>query len=165
MIPLDQYPHLPYWFTLRQAMAELMHSQIDTGGRKSMPRVVLVFDETYQLLGTVRRRDILRGLEPPFLTGDKEVGEHGMFDIPVDPSLSELSYDKSVKTMREHAERPVSEVMQPIVATINREDHLVGALAAFVEHDINLLPVLEDGKVVGVLRTIGVFNAIAELIL
>ena len=23
MIPLDRYPHIPHWFTLRQAIAEL----------------------------------------------------------------------------------------------------------------------------------------------
>lgn len=165
MIPLDMYPHIPYWFTLRQAIAELKHSEIDTGGRKSLPRVVLVFDETYQLLGFVRRRDLLRGLEPPFLAGKKDKNQRGMFDIQADPSLLELSYDKTVRVMRENAERPVSEVMQPIVATINHDDHLVSAMAAFVEHDIHLLPVLEEGKVVGVLRTIGIFDAIADLIL
>lgn len=33
------------------------------GGRKSLPRVALVFNEAYDLLGMVRRRDNLRGLE------------------------------------------------------------------------------------------------------
>lgn len=165
MIPLDRYPHLPYWFTLRQAIAELKHSELDVEGRRSLPRVVLIFDETYQLLGTVRRRDLMRGLEPPFLVGEKNKDERGIFDIQVDSNLSELSYDKTVSVMRENAERPVSDVMQPIVTTINHDDHLVNAMAKFVEHDIYLVPVLEDGKVVGVLRTIGIFNAIADLIL
>ena len=67
MIPLDKYPHLPYWFTLRQAIAEMEKSELEIQGRKSLPRLVLVFDETYKLLGMVRRRDLLRGLEPDFL--------------------------------------------------------------------------------------------------
>ena len=67
MIPLEHYPHIPYWFTLRQAMAEMESSQLEFEGRKSLPRGLLVFDERYQLLGMVRRRDILWGLEPDFL--------------------------------------------------------------------------------------------------
>ena len=67
MIPLDKYPHIPYWFTMRQALAEMEHTEFDIGGRKSLPRVVLVFDEEYNLLGIVRRRDILRGIEPDYL--------------------------------------------------------------------------------------------------
>ena len=65
MIPLDNYPHIPYWFTLRQAIVEMQNFQLEVEGKKSLPRVLLVFDEAYQLLGTARRRDIMRGLEPP----------------------------------------------------------------------------------------------------
>ena len=67
MIPLDEYPHLPYWFTLRQATVELEKSEVEIHGRKSLPRAVLIFDEKYQLMGMARRRDIMRGLEPEFL--------------------------------------------------------------------------------------------------
>ena len=62
MVPIEKYPHIPYWFTIRQAMAELAHCDIDAGDRRSQPRYVLVFDEKYRLMGTVRRRDLLRGL-------------------------------------------------------------------------------------------------------
>ncbi len=67
MIPLDEYPHIPYWFTIRQAMAEMEKTEVGIEDRKSLPRQVLVFNESYELLGMVRRRDILRGLEPEFL--------------------------------------------------------------------------------------------------
>ena len=54
MIPLDEYPHLPYWFTLRQATVELEKSEVEIDGRKSLPRAVLIFDEKYQLMGMAR---------------------------------------------------------------------------------------------------------------
>lgn len=165
MIPLDNYPHIPYWFTLRQAMVEMQNFQLEVDGKKSLPRVVLVFDEAYQLLGTARRRDIMRGLEPPFLVSKTRKYRMKLFDIDVDPNLSELSYDKMVEAIRKQAERPISDVMQPIVATIGHEDHLMRAVSAFVEHDISLIPVLGDGKVVGVVRTVGVFNQLAKVIL
>jgi CBS-domain-containing membrane protein len=165
MVPLNQYPHIPYWFTLRQAAVEFQKFQLEVEGRKSLPRFILVFDEAYQLLGTVRRRDILKGLEPPFLVSSTRKYRMKLFDIEVDPNLSELSYDKMVKSIRGQAERPVSDVMQPIAATINASDHLMKAVSEFVQYDLALLPVLENGKVVGVVRTVGVFDQLAKIVL
>ena len=55
MIPLSEYPHMPYWFTLRQAMAMLQSSRIEVEGKVSLPRAFLVFNEAYELLGVMRR--------------------------------------------------------------------------------------------------------------
>jgi CBS domain-containing protein len=165
MIPLDNYPHIPYWFTLRQAIVEMEGFQLVIEGKMSLPRVVLVFDEAYQLLGTARRRDIMRGLEPPFLVSKTRRYRMKLFDIEVDPNLSELSYDKMVESIRKQSERPISDVMQPISTTIAHDDHLMRAVSAFVEHDISPIPVLKDAKVVGVVRTVDVFGQLAKLIL
>jgi CBS-domain-containing membrane protein len=165
MVPLNEYPHIPYWFTLRQAVVEFQKFQLEVAGRKSLPRFILVFDEAYQLLGTARRRDILKGLEPPFLLSKTRKYRMRLFDIEVDPNLSELSYDKMVKSIQSQAERSISDVMQPIVATINHDDHLMKAVSEFVQHDLTLLPVLKDDKVVGVVRTVGVFEELAKIVL
>ena len=65
MIPLEDYPHIPYWFTLRQAMAIVREAAIKFK-RTFEPRSMLVFDEKYHLLGILTLRDILRGLAPKF---------------------------------------------------------------------------------------------------
>ena len=39
------------------------------------------------------------------------------------------------------------------------------ALLGFVEHDLSLIPVLRDGKVAGVVNTVGVFHELEQLIL
>ena len=66
MIPLEDYPHIPYWFTLRQAMAIVREAAIKFEGTFE-PRAVLVFDEKYQLMGILTLRDIIQGLEPRFM--------------------------------------------------------------------------------------------------
>ena len=165
MIPLDEYPHLPYWFTLRQATAELEKSEVEIDGRKSLPRAVLIFDEKYQLMGMARRRDIMRGLEPEFLLGLPIEARKGMFDVKVDPNLSELSYDKLLDGMRRQAERPISDVMRPIVATVDFEDHLVKIIYEMVDRGLSLLPVLKEGKVVGVVRSVDAFREVADILL
>ena len=66
MIPLEDYPHIPYWFTLRQAMAIVREAAVKFEGAFE-PRAVLVFDEKYQLMGILTLRDMIKGLEPKFL--------------------------------------------------------------------------------------------------
>lgn len=165
MIPLDRYPHIPYWFTLRQAMVEMEKSELEINGRKSLPRVVLVFDETYRLLGTVRRRDILRGLEPHFLAGQPMEYRKKLFDVKVDPNLSLLSAEKLLAGLRERAERPVRDVMQPIKVTVDYDDHLVKVIYELVDNNLSLAPVLQESKVVGVVRSVDVFHEVAKLLL
>lgn len=166
MIPLDEYPHLPHWFTLRQALAEMAGVQLRVGeGQVASPRNALVFDEAYRLLGLIRRRDIMRGIEPRYLTSEKLHLHFQDISMHPDPGLSELSYDKMVKTIRERSEQKVSEFMQPIVTTLNFDDPLMKAVLAFVEHDLSLIPVLRNGKVAGVVNTIRVCHELAQVIL
>jgi CBS-domain-containing membrane protein len=164
MIPLDEYPHIPYWFTLRQAMAELENSQLERDGKKSLPRGVLVFDERYQLLGLVGRRDMLRGLEPEFLVKSFHHGRQP-FDVAVDVNLSELSSDHIDASLRERAERPVSDVMQAVKATVDADDPVLKIVHEMTTNDLSFIPVLKDGRVVGVVRTVELFHEIARLVL
>jgi CBS-domain-containing membrane protein len=164
MIPLEDYPHIPYWFTLRQAMAEMENCQLERGGRKSLPRVVLVFDERYHLLGMARRRDILRGLEPDFMAHSFHHAKQP-FDLAVDANLTELSFDRVSSGLRERAERPVSGVMQPVEVTVQADDHIIKVVHAMTQNDLSFIPVLQGGKVTGVVRSVELFHEIARLIL
>jgi CBS-domain-containing membrane protein len=165
MIPLEQYPHIPYWFTLRQTVVEIEKSVIEINGRKSLPRALLVFDEKYDLVGIVRRRDILRGLEPEFLRTMSVPHRRQMFDIEADPDLVDFSTGKVGQEMREQSSRPVSEVMQSIVSTVECEDHLAKIIYKMLTHDLNLLPVLRGEEIVGVVRSVDVFHEIADHLL
>jgi CBS-domain-containing membrane protein len=165
MIPLDEYPHIPHWFTLRQAVMELEKAEIiDKTGRRSLPRALLVFHEGYQLLGIVRRRDILRGLEPKFLRMMPLPERRKLFDIDVDINLIDLSSGKVANAMREQAEQKVSEVMQTITTTVQFDDHLAKIIYKMITQDLNLIPVLKDGKIIGVVRSVDVFHEIAGLL-
>jgi CBS-domain-containing membrane protein len=165
MIPLDNYPHIPYWFTLRQAIAELENAEVEIEGKTSLPRMILIFDEKYNLMGTARRRDILRGLEPQFLRGRPVEARKTLFDVKADPNLSELSYDKLLEAIRRQAERSISEVMRPIATTVDFEDHLIKVIYEMVDNNLSHIPVLSEGKVAGVVRSVDVFREIAGIVL
>jgi CBS domain-containing protein len=167
MIPLEKYPHVPYWFSLRQAVAVLEKTKLhpDVPGGPSLARFVLVFDETYKLLGITRRRDILQGLKPHFLAARPLQAQGiGPGEKP-DPAAPEISYDQMIGGLLQQAERPVSEVMLPIQATIDYEEDLFRVIHKMVENNVSMLPVLRGNAVMGVVRSVEVFHEIAELIL
>jgi CBS domain-containing protein len=152
MIPLEDYPHIPYWFTLRQAMAIVREAAIKFEGTFE-PRAVLVFDEKYQLLGILTLRDIIRGLEPRFL---KETDL-----IKADPSLTVLFGDLFGPGMK----KPVSEVMSPIQVTVEAQDNVVKALYLMIKKNVGLMPVMQDNKVIGMIRLSDLFNEISRIVL
>jgi Mg/Co/Ni transporter MgtE len=88
MIDVFEYPHVPYWFTVKQAIMVIKKSVMGTE-KCIHPMAILVFDEKYNILGTLTLKDILKGLE------SKEKAETPVSDImvpakffvePADPS-------------------------------------------------------------------------------
>jgi CBS domain-containing protein len=155
-IPLEDYPHIPYWFSLRQAMAIVREAAIKFEGSFE-PRAVLVFDEKYQLMGMLTLRDIIKGLEPRFL---KETDL-----IKTDPSLTVLFGDLFGPNMQEQSQKPVSEVMSPIKVLADAQDNFVKALYLMIKADVGLMPVFESGKVIGILRLSDLFNEVSRVVL
>ena len=137
MIPLEDYPHIPYWFTLRQAMAIIREAALKFEGRFE-PRALLVFDEKYQLMGILTLRDIITGLEPKFLQ------ETSL--IKMDPSLTVLMGNFYGPKMKEQSQRPVSEVMSPIKVTVNAEDPITKPLYVMIKENVGLIPVMQGAR-------------------
>jgi CBS domain-containing protein len=156
MIPLEDYPHIPYWFTLRQAMAIVREASIKFEGTFE-PRSVLVFDEKYQLMGILTLRDIIRGLEPRFL---KDSGI-----VKADPNLALLMGDLFGPVLKEASQKPVSEVMSPIKVTVKGDDPIAKALALMIMDNVGMMPVLQDNKVAGMVRLSELFQEISKIVL
>jgi DNA-binding NarL/FixJ family response regulator len=156
MIPLEDYPHIPYWFTLRQAMAIIREAAIKFEGSFE-PRSVLVFDEKYQLMGILTLRDIIKGLEPKFL---KETTL-----VKMDPSLTVLLGDLFGPNIKQESQKPVSEVMTPIKVTVDAEDPIAKAVYLMIKENVGMMPVMKDHKVAGMVRLSDLFNEISKLVL
>jgi len=164
MVPLAQYPCVRDNTTLREAVEVIENAQIEVASRKSLPRVLLVYDEIDVFVGYVRRRDIMRGLEPRSLVSRPLEYRKKLFDVAIDPNLSELSWDHVVKGIRQQGDIPVSDVMRPIETVLNADDHMIKAVYEMVSLDVSPIPVLKDGQVVGVVRTVDVFRELALLL-
>jgi len=143
MVDVFEYPHIPYWFTLRQA-AGIVRNTLLQGEKPVHPPVVLVFDEKYNLVGMANLRELLAGLEPLWSAAPGA----GTGAPPAGKPASEAQ---------------VSTVMRPAGAFVEPGAGIPEAARLIVEQGLELVPVLEDGrKLVGVLRWQEVFQECAR---
>ena len=156
MIPLEDYPHIPHWYTLRQAMAIVREATVKFAGAFEL-RAVLVFDEKYQLMGILTLRDIIKGLEPRFL---KETDL-----VKADPSLTIMIGDLFGPGLTEASQKPVSEVMCPLKVTVDVADPITKPLYLMIKGNVGLIPVMQSGKVAGMLRLSDLFGEISKRVL
>ncbi|RJO65872.1 MAG: CBS domain-containing protein [Myxococcales bacterium] len=164
MVPLDHYPRVFDWNTLAEAIAAMQRAAHNEIGRQIAPRLVLVFDVLGVLVGFLRRRDILAALEPDFMRHESLDYRKKLWDVAIDPNLSELNFDKLLAGVRERGKKSVTEAMRPLAAWVDHDAPLMTAVYALIEHDVSLLPVVQAGKVVGVFRTEDAFAEIAALV-
>ena len=162
MIDIFEYPHMPYWFTIKQVIGVIRKSLIES--KKCVhPRLVLVFDEKYNLMGLVTLTEILQGLEPQL----KPAGIRNA-DIETIDDASLAAFEKSMfsEGAKRLMDRPISDVMTPIRIFLSTDDSVVKAALLMLHHNLMVLPVLENKqKLVGVVRIPEVFEAIFDMVL
>jgi Mg/Co/Ni transporter MgtE len=160
MVNVFDFPHIPYWFTIKQAIGIIKVSFI-SAKKYPEPVAILVFDEKYNLLGTLGLKDILKGLEPNFLKPTTKA------QVPAEneSGLSVLWDSLFNKESKELAEHPVSEIMVPAKAFVTPEEPITKAAYLMIHNDLVLLPVLEDKKkFVGLVRMVEVFDELSSAV-
>jgi CBS domain-containing protein len=163
MIDVFEYPHMPYWFTIRQAVGIMKKTVIDV--QKCIhPQLILVFDEKYNLIGTLSIRDILRGLVPglpvPLLAEDAKVTPDE------EDAIAEIEASLSGADTKKLLEKPISEIMKPVRVSVSLEDTIAKAAFLMERRNIQVLPVLENNKkLVGVVRMIEIFREVSGMIM
>ena len=146
IIPLTDYPHMPYWGTLREAIAQLNVSY-ETGHH-----TVLVFDEAYKLVGMLLEKDILQGLEPKF-------AQHHENGVPI-------LWDEILKSGAEaRLGRSIKEFMSEVKSTIDAEDKILKASHIMLNDKVFLLPVMEGDRLIGVVRMGDLLHEITNALL
>ena len=161
MLGIFDYPHIPYWFSINQAIRIVKVSFISTK-KYPEPMAILVFDEKYNLMGTLTLKDILKGLEPGFFkqsTTAQVPGEDASGLAVIWDSL----FTEESKVL---AEKPVREIMLPTEHFVEPGDPITKAAYQMIHHDLILLPVLENKtKFVGLIRMVEIFDEISNTIL
>jgi len=157
MIDVFEFPHIPYWFSIRQAIGILKKSVLSSE-KCHHPIAILVFDEKYNLLGIAGLKDILKIIEPKLIKGAGPSDD--------DPKLSSYLSTLFGKDSKDASDRPIGDAIVPSKVFIKPEDSVTRAAYLMVQNNLRLLPVLEDNKkLVGVVRMIEVFQEITGSVL
>lgn len=159
LIEVSEYPHVSSSSTLREAV-RTMQEAIRRRGTCFQPMALLVFDEKHQLAGTLRMREVLRGLEPRFLAPSAKAQ-----GVPTsEDGLAMLWGTLFSEEIRERAERPVREFMRPARVVLSPEDGIGKAAYLMIREDVLLLPVVRDGRVLGIVRMMEIFEEVADIL-
>ncbi len=164
MVPLEAFPHIDRDCSLREALEVLNTAHIEMHGESSLPRILLVFDGQDHMVGLVRRRDILKGLSPRWFFKSDASHPEAVFDIAVDENIVDVLADKAVSRFQDRSERAIDEYVQAINATVNTDDQLIRLVNIMVKEGYHMLSVLDDGHVVGVVRSTEVIWAVRALL-
>lgn len=168
MVPIANYPHVRESVTIREALVALSASTVKLAdGHLIRPRYVLVLDHAEQVLGVVTRRDLLRALPPELRrmnrTQELVAGLVPAADFSELAGLRWLSFFSDAAV--EGARQSVQSVMTPVRGTVSRSDGLSRVVTIMIQHGIDLVPVLDGGRTVGVVLMTDVFDTIAEFIM
>ena len=146
IIPLTDYPHMPYWGTVREAIVQLNVSY-ETGHH-----MILVFDEAYKLAGMLLQKDILKAISTKLGESDEE-------NIPI-------SWDDMLKTGSEkRLALPVKEFMSEATASIDGKESILMASHIMLKETTYVLPVTEGERLIGVVRMEDLFHEITNTML
>jgi predicted transcriptional regulator len=145
-IPINDYPHMPYWGSLKEAMVQL--SLAHEKGHDT----ILVFDEAYKLVGTLSQQHILIGLG----LGGKVRGKKG---VPV--SWESLLGERTDEILSS----PVKKFMSKPKATISMSEEILEACRIMSKKGMTILPVTNGDKIFGIVRLGDLFRHISNAIL
>lgn len=147
MIPVEDYATVFLENTIRDAMFVLKNTFYSVYAVGSQAhRSVLVFDNRKKLVGTLSFRDIIASLqthedEPNYL--------EGMFQ-----NLCLLQAGRKVKEVM----RPVGEVK------VHANDSILNAINLLMREDLELVPVEENGGIIGMVRSVEIFKEVSEFV-
>ncbi|MRR49737.1 MAG: CBS domain-containing protein [Rhodocyclaceae bacterium] len=156
---LADYPHVRTSATLGDVFAAI------AGNREAADqfRNVLVLDPADRLIGVLGLHDMLHAVLPDYLKTETPSRYEGA-DANV-ASLAPLWQDDCESHCRKMASAPVGDDLTLIDAEVRLDDPLTTAIYLFATHSYNLLPVVEEGRVIGVLRLVDVVTAVTKAVL
>ena len=169
MLAIDRYPHCKVSCTIRDAMVAISASAIRLeDGHIVQPRYVLLHDEADRLVGVVSRRELLKGLVP-HLVEDRESAAHIRELVPfggTTPSEIFIRWTSMFsKAAIRASKQSVRSVMAPIRGTVNADDSLSTVISTMLYHGVDLVSVLDEGRVVGVVLMTNIFDIIAQFVM
>lgn len=168
MLPADAYPSVVTGSTVREAITALGASSVKLAdGHIHQPRFVLVVDGRGELVGVLARRDLLRALVPQLAALERARAHLGRAADPaadqaVAFGLRWISFFGA--GARACADEPVEPWVAPVRCAASPQDDVSAVVASMLQYEVDLIPVVEQRRLVGVVLMTDVFDAVAQFI-
>lgn len=162
-VKIDEYPNISQDAPVGNAI-HLMHKVL---GNKTRFRTILVLDDEDHLKGYLSLRDLIRAVGPDYLQkrrpdvkGNQPFNFEGLSqDLTV---LSLIWQEGFTLKLHDELKKPVADYMTLMTDMVSLQDPIAKCLYLMLFHDLLVLPVVENERVVGVVRLVDLFERIAD---
>ena len=158
MIDLNKFPVVDPNTSIRDAIPLINSYRMDLDGKATPSRAILVVDEQ-KLIGIVQRRDLLKGLELSKFFGIDDLNADTQHNY--DPNLLEVSFNSLRESLLPNLNKNISEIMVKVSNSVDHQDHIFKIVFEIQEYRI--IPVTENGKVIGLIRTVEIMDEVAKI--
>ena len=113
--------------------------------------VVFVVDKEEKLVGIVTEGDIIKVLIPKYVAVDESL-------------ISVMDVNYFERKCRESKNLPINEIMSKVTFMVGEEDPTIKAAALMVMNKIQTIPVVRNGKVVGIVQRLTLIKHITKVL-
>jgi cytidylate kinase/CBS domain-containing protein len=169
MIDASRYPVVTSVTTIRESIVALSASAVKLeDGYLLAPRYLLVTDADGNLAGIASRRELLRGLLPQLREAERSRANIRVIagfggDVPAEIAIQWQSLFS--QTALDGARQPVGEVIAPVKGSVQADDSLSNVVSTMLHHGVDLVPVLESNKIVGLILMTDIFDLVAQFVM
>lgn len=152
MVPLEEHPRIPHTSTIGDAL-NVIRNHLHDGYRH-----VLVYDhDSLVPVSVFTIKSILKAMATDFLQISKPSGYEG-YAVEYDESLAVFWQESFFVECRKVSQIPLSAISTRKIITVDADAPLTKALSRMIKNDVNMLPVLKDGVVIGVVHLSSILN-------
>lgn len=164
MVPVAQFAVVKAEDSVREAVRRLTKVFLREHDDERV-RTILVVDEDQKLVGLLSFRKILKSLVPEALgTLRERLRSLGISTAFAEAGFEDLAGARAEFNARvmEEAQMQVKEIMTVVSRGVETDTPLVEAIRIKFKQDLQVLPVYQGDRLVGVLRDVELFLALAE---
>lgn len=158
VVPLEIFPHMGSEDSVHEAVAQLFSHTANGSGKLMFDELIVINSES-QYVGRLTIQGILTCFFPTLFASNQKkvfVGKTEKFT-----DLAILLEDSFQTECRRQGALPASQFMDPPHKSIKADMHPLHAAEIMMEENQTCLPVVEDGSLIGVVRLIDIFRALA----
>jgi CBS domain-containing protein len=156
--PISNYPHVYEDGNLRDVFATM---EVNDQWAEQF-RSVLVISAQGCFVGVLSLRDMLQAVLPDYL---KNAPSHVQWIHEDITPLALLWQDHFATRCRQVATMSISNFITPVTSTVSLDTPIAKAVFLMANTTANVLPVTDNGQIVGVLRLVDVVTEVAKTIL